>query len=150
MKDFLHSVCIRVRDLMIEPTSHVMAQAFRALFVGGIAFIVDAGILWAVSLTGLHYLICAVFGFFAGVSVNYKLSVKFVFKRESPDWQMGRGNNLYCYWSYWPRIDCRIYVVFYRGCRTIFHGIKMHSGGACVCVEFHKPQSYFIQREMTE
>ena len=75
---------LNVRALLIEPSSNVMIQAFRALFVGGIAFIADAGLLWALSLTGLHYLICATFGFLAGVAVNYMLSVKFVFKEKAP------------------------------------------------------------------
>ena len=69
---------------MVEPTSNVMIQAFRALFVGGIALIADASVLWIISLTGLHYLICAVFGFHIGVGVNYILSVKFVFKEKAP------------------------------------------------------------------
>jgi len=72
-----------VKGLLIVPTTNTTIQVFRALFVGFIAFVADAGLLWAISLTGLHYLICAVFGFLLGVYVNYILSVKFVFAEKA-------------------------------------------------------------------
>ena len=72
-----------LNGLLIKPSSNVVIQAFRALFVGGIAFIADASVLWFLSLTGMHYLICAVFGFVVGVIVNYELSTKFVFKEKA-------------------------------------------------------------------
>jgi len=78
-----------LRALLIEPSANVMIQAFRALFVGGIAFIADAAVLWTLSLTGLHYLICTVFGFLVGVGTNYILSVKFVFKEKAPLGKIG-------------------------------------------------------------
>jgi putative flippase GtrA len=73
----------KIKYLFIEPSSNVAIQAFRAFFVGGFAFVVDASVLWIISLTGLHYLICAVFGFIAGLAVNYILSIKFVFKEKA-------------------------------------------------------------------
>ena len=73
-----------VKSLLLEPTGNVTVQVFRSLFVSGIAFVADAGLLWTLSLTGLHYLICAVFGFLLGVNVNYLLSVKFVFIEKAP------------------------------------------------------------------
>ncbi|MDR1801522.1 MAG: GtrA family protein [Lachnospiraceae bacterium] len=66
-------------ELLIVPTQNVSLQAFRALFVGVIAFIADAGTLWLLSLLGIHYLISAIFGFVVGVFVNFILSTKFVF-----------------------------------------------------------------------
>jgi len=72
-----------IKGLLIEPTYNLSIQAFRALIVGGIAFVADAGLLWIISLTGLHYLICAVFGFLLGVYVNYVLSVRFVFREKA-------------------------------------------------------------------
>lgn len=84
MREFLILIIsFNMKKLLIEPTSNIVLQIFRALMVGTIAFIVDAGILWYFSLLGLHYLICTVFGFLAGVSVNYIMSVKFVFKDNS-------------------------------------------------------------------
>ena len=70
---------LKLRALLTEPTSNTAIQAFRALFVGVIAFVSDAGVLWLVSLTGLHYLVCAALGFILGVAVNYALSARFVF-----------------------------------------------------------------------
>ena len=78
-----------IKSLLIEPSANVMIQVFRALFVGGIAFVADAAFLWALSLTGLYYLICAVFGFLIGVGTNYILSVKFVFKEKAPIGRVG-------------------------------------------------------------
>ena len=58
-------------------------QTFRALFLGLIVFIADAGILWLLYLTGIHYLVCAVLSFIAAVMLNYVLSIKFVFKEKA-------------------------------------------------------------------
>lgn len=77
------SLGARLRALFVEPTSNVLIQTLRALFVGGAAFVADAGVLWLISLTGLHYLICAALSFAVGVTVNYILSVKFVFKERA-------------------------------------------------------------------
>ncbi len=74
----------KLKALLTEPTSNTAIQAFRALFVGVIAFVADAGVLWLVSLTGLHYLICAALGFLLGVAVNYALSSRFIFFVRSP------------------------------------------------------------------
>ena len=84
MKEMINlALAMDIKGLFIEPTSNLMIQVFRGLFVGGIAFIADAGLLWIISLTGLHYLLCAVFGFLLGVTVNYLLSVRFVFKEKA-------------------------------------------------------------------
>lgn len=68
-----------LKELFLAPTKNVKLQVFRALFVGGIVFIADAGLLWLLHLTGLHYLICAVFSFIVAVMLNYYLSIHFVF-----------------------------------------------------------------------
>ena len=69
-----------IHGLLIKPTSDVSIQALRTFFVGGIGSAVDISVLWLISLTGLHYLICTVMGFSMGVAVHFMLSVKFVFK----------------------------------------------------------------------
>lgn len=52
----------------------------RYLIVGGLAFVVDFFALWAlVALAGLHYLPAAVLAFLLGVTVNYLLSIRWVF-----------------------------------------------------------------------
>ena len=95
LKEFFSLVfSFNIKGLMIEPTSNIVIQAFRSLFVGAIAFVADAGLLWIISLTGLHYLICAVFGFLLGVYVNYWLSVKFVFTNKAT---LGKPGELVVY-----------------------------------------------------
>ena len=68
-----------MRRLFFDPPSNTAFQAFRALVVGGIAFIGDAGTLYLFSLTGLHYLICSAISFIVGVAINFSLSIVFVF-----------------------------------------------------------------------
>jgi len=90
MKEFFRlALKFNIKGLLIEPTTNVVLQAFRALFVGVIAFIADAGLLWLISLSGIHYLICAVFGFIVGVTVNFILSVKFIFRNKARVGKMG-------------------------------------------------------------
>ena len=70
-----------LKGLIITPTFNKTIQFFRALFVGGMAFLADAAVLWVIEALGLHYLIAAVFGFIVGVAVNYGLSKLLVFKK---------------------------------------------------------------------
>ena len=74
---------LNIKGLLIEPSSNVTIQTFRALFVGLIVFVVDAGILWLVFLAGVHYLVSAAISFIVAVMLNYALSVKFVFKEKA-------------------------------------------------------------------
>lgn len=82
------------KGLLIESSSNIAIQAFRSLFVAVLSFIADAGILWIISLTGIHYLICAVLAFLVGIWVNYTLSVKFVFKEKA---SIGRAGEIAVY-----------------------------------------------------
>ena len=85
MTEFIRlALKLDLKGLLVKPSSNVAIQAFRAFFVGGVAFIADAIVLWLLSLTGIHYLICAAFSFIIGVIVNYALSIKFVFKEKAP------------------------------------------------------------------
>ena len=86
---FTLAFSFKLKQLLIEPTDNVSIQTFRALIVGGLSFIADAGLLWLISLTGLHYLVCAIFGFLLGVYVNYILSVMFVFKQKAVVGKLG-------------------------------------------------------------
>ena len=80
--------------MLFEPSSNVAIQTFRALFVAAIALTLDAGALWVLSLTGIHYLICAVFSFIIGICVHFALSVRFVFKEKAP---IGRTGEIAVY-----------------------------------------------------
>jgi len=84
-----------LKGLLVKPTTNVVIQTFRALFVGAASFLGDAGMMWLVySLTGAHYLICSGFGFIIGVAVNYTLSVKFVFAEKA---SVGRAAEILIY-----------------------------------------------------
>lgn len=95
MKEFfallLHA---QIKDLLFKPTSNLVIQAFRGAFVGVIAFVADAAVLWLLTLLGIHYLISAVLSFVVGVLVNYVLSVRFVFKEKAA---IGRTGELVAY-----------------------------------------------------
>lgn len=63
--------------------SKLLGQFLRYGVVGGIAFIVDYGTLYALTeFAGLHHLLSAVLAFTAGLLVNYTLSILWVFRGE--------------------------------------------------------------------
>ena len=68
--------------LFKAPTTNPLVQFFRYAFIGGFAALVDWGVLWLVERLGAHYQVAAVFGFFAGLAVNYLLSKLLVFQAE--------------------------------------------------------------------
>lgn len=85
VKELLHLVrTLDVHGLMLQPTSNVVLQVFRALFVAGLAFLADYLVLGLLAWAGVHYLLAATFGFIVGVIVNFLLSIKFVFKEKAP------------------------------------------------------------------
>lgn len=62
----------------------ILSEFFRYVIVGGVAFLADLSVLVATQEVVLKSFACgvyisAVFGFCAGLAVNYRLSVKFVF-----------------------------------------------------------------------
>lgn len=68
-------------------TDSLSIQFFRYSFVGGIAFIVDFGSLFALTeFASLHYLLSAAIAFLLGLTINYTLSILWVFsKRRFPN-----------------------------------------------------------------
>lgn len=70
--------------VLTDNTNSISLQLFRAFLAGGIGFLVDITILWLLSLTGLHYQLCGVISFSIGVSVNYMLSIRYVFHEVAP------------------------------------------------------------------
>jgi len=73
-----------LKKLFREETNNTLIQLLRYTFVGGIAFVVDFGLL--VSLTefiGIHYLISAAIAFMAGLVTNYIMSISWVFNQRS-------------------------------------------------------------------
>ncbi len=84
-----------IGGLLIRPTTNRLLQFIRAAFVGGTAFAADAGLLWAAAALGLHYLLAAVIGFIAGVTVNYILSKLLVFKSNAA--RVGKAMEIFVY-----------------------------------------------------
>lgn len=73
-----------IRTLLKGPTQNLLIQLFRYLLVGGTAFAVDFGLLWGLTeWCGLHYLFAAALSFIAGLTVNYVLSIRWVFSEHT-------------------------------------------------------------------
>lgn len=59
-------------------------ELYRYTFVGAVAFGFDFGALFVLThFLGIHYLVSAGIAFFLGLSVNYVLSIKWVFDTHS-------------------------------------------------------------------
>lgn len=66
--------------IFVEPTTNIWIQLIRYGFVGGFAFLADYGSLYLLTdVVGLHYLWSAAFAFSIGLTVNYLLSISYVF-----------------------------------------------------------------------
>jgi putative flippase GtrA len=69
-----------IKALLANKTDNIFVQLFRYTFVGGIAFIVDFGLLFILtSYVGFHYQLSAVISFVAGLVANYLMSRIWVF-----------------------------------------------------------------------
>ena len=69
-----------IKLLFIEKTNDTKIQFFRSLFVGGIATVADMGVLAILSKGFLiDDFISATIGFIFGLTVNYFISIKYVF-----------------------------------------------------------------------
>ena len=66
--------------LFYGSTDKLLIQFVRYFFVGGLAFVVDFGLLYILTeYAGLHYLLSATLSFIAGLLVNYIISCLWVF-----------------------------------------------------------------------
>ena len=75
MKDLLHK-------LFVQPTTNIWLQLLRSGFVGGVAFVADYGTLFVLThYAGVHYLWSAGIAFAVGLTVNYLLSISWVFNQ---------------------------------------------------------------------
>lgn len=84
MREFWQALCaFDCKALFVTPTRNGVLQAFRYLFVGGIAFVADWCTMAALTICGMHYLLAVALAFVVGLTVNYFLSKAFVFKAET-------------------------------------------------------------------
>lgn len=80
-----------ISKLLANKTNNLFVQLFRYTFVGGIAFVVDFGLLFLLTAyAGLHYQWSAAISFIAGLAVNYMISITWVFNADE-----GSRNRLY-------------------------------------------------------
>lgn len=78
---FSYIFSFNIKKLFKEKTDNTYIQFFRYLFVGGIAAVVNIGMLYVFTdICYLHYILSNVFAFTLGLIVNYILSKKFVFQ----------------------------------------------------------------------
>ena len=80
----LISFCIMNKSLLTGHTDNMLVQLFRYAFVGGTAFVVDFGLLALLTeWCGLNYQLSACISFIAGLTVNYLMSIRWVFNQSS-------------------------------------------------------------------
>ena len=69
-----------IKAILITPSNNSFLQFIRYAFVGGVATVVDWGVLFLATESGLYYILSAVISFIAGLAVNFALSKLLVFK----------------------------------------------------------------------
>lgn len=70
-----------LKGIFVSPTKNGFLQFFRYVFVGGIATIVDLGLLFLLTeYAHIYHLISAIISFIAGLTANFLLSKLLVFK----------------------------------------------------------------------
>lgn len=81
MKEFFELLKkFNLKGIFTTPTTNGFIQFFRYVFVGGVATVVDWGILYILTeFAHLHHLLSAVVSFVAGLITNFILSKLFVF-----------------------------------------------------------------------
>lgn len=71
-------------DLIKNKSNNIFVQLFRYLFVGGFAFVFDFGILYILTeYFQVYYLFSAAISFIIGLSINYVLSILWVFEKRT-------------------------------------------------------------------
>lgn len=74
------AVKVILKDLLETPTESTLVQFFRYTVVGGVAFVVDFGLLYLLThYGGVYYLTSASLAFVVGLVINYTFSVLWVF-----------------------------------------------------------------------
>ena len=75
-----------IAKLLVNDTNNWLAQLFRYIIVGGIAFLVDYGLLFLLTeYFHFHYLLSATISLIAGLIVNYAISTRWIFRHSKLD-----------------------------------------------------------------
>ncbi len=73
-----------VLKLLINKTDNTILQLLRYVFVGGVSFVFDFGVLYVLTqYFNVYYLISAAISFTIGLVINYLLSIMWVFNSRS-------------------------------------------------------------------
>lgn len=73
-----------IKEFLKNPTDNTFIQLFRYTFVGGVAFIVDFAALFVLTeYFHIYYLTSAALAFLLGLTVNYILSIVWVFSKHT-------------------------------------------------------------------
>ena len=73
-----------IQHLLKNKTDNTIIQLFRYTIVGGFAFVVDFGSLFVLTeYCHIYYLVSAAIAFVLGLTINYTLSVKWIFINRS-------------------------------------------------------------------
>jgi len=73
-----------LNKLLKSKTNNTIIQLFRYTFVGGVAFLFDFMALFILTeYLHIYYLLSAAMSFLLGLTINYVLSVKWVFEKRS-------------------------------------------------------------------
>lgn len=80
---------LNFKELFVKPTDNIYIQFFRYVFVGGFAFVIDAGSLFVIEKCGVHYLAATALAFIVGLMTNYILSKIIVFTKETTNSNTG-------------------------------------------------------------
>jgi len=71
---------IKIQSILKGKTNNTLIQLFRYTFVGGFSFLVDFGTLFILTeYFYIYYLVSAGIAFILGLTINYFLSVRWVF-----------------------------------------------------------------------
>jgi putative flippase GtrA len=75
---------VMVRRLLKNKTNNTLIQLFRYTFVGGVAFLFDFCSLYILTeYFNIYYLVSAAIAFMLGLTINYLLSISWVFEKRS-------------------------------------------------------------------
>lgn len=107
----------KLAALIKSPSGNIWMQIFRYLVSGGLAFCIDAGILYALTeWLGLYYMVSSTISFSTGLVVTYIMSIIWVFdyRREKKQWReflifiligmVGLGLTSLCMWIFTTEI----------------------------------------------